>query len=395
MKDGTPIPLLSLAICASLLQGVIAAAPEVTAMKAPNEAWRPQVVLDAAGTVHLVYTSMDESARGDLFYVRRKEGEKEFSTPIKVNTAPQCTAAFYMAVGKGGRVHVFIRANARYAAEILKRKLKFIDLKYMLYCRLNDEGTAFEEERNLAGETFGFEGSGLLLPDGRGTVYAFWHGLGEVGPERSRSIFMAKSEDEGKRFSKGIAIEKRAEGTCACCPLHGAMDAEGNFYIAYRNSEASLTKDSYLLVSRDQGKTFTETLLDPWAEAGCPGANYSVTTTAAGAYVAWRTRHQVYFSMAGEKSRRIAAPIGENQSRSPVVVASSKGHLLFAWAEGTGAAHFQQGGDLAWQIYDAEGRPISEKKVLPSTIARWSSPAAYATPEGDFVILYDGAGLPE
>ena len=395
MMYGKAISLLSLVVCLFLLHGCALAPPEVTVMKTPNAGYRPQVVRDGEGAIHMVYSRMDEDARGDLFYIRRESGQEGFSTPIKVNSTPNCAAAFHMAIGKGGRAHVFIRANARYLARFIKRKLKFIDLKYMLYCRMNDEGTAFEEERNLAGETFGFEGGGLLLPDGKGTIYAFWHGLTEIGPERTRQIFMATSEDEGKHFTQGVAIQKDADGTCACCPLGGTRDEKGDFYISYRNSEANFTKDSHLLISSDQGKSFTETLLDPWEKAGCPGANYSITSGSAGAYVAWRTHSQVYFSKAGKSSQKIAAPADGKKSRSPVVVANSKGQVLFAWAEGTGAAQFQQGGDLAWQIYDKDAKPISKKQVLPASVAKWSAAAAYARPNGDFVMFYDGPGLGE
>ena len=403
MMHGKKRSLPCLMVCVFLLHGIALATPEVTVMKTPNAGYRPQVVRDGAGTIHMVYTRMGKDAMGDLFYIRRKAGQEEFSKPIKVNSTPNCAAAFHMAIGKGGRAHVFIRANARYLRLFNKSKrLKLFDLKYMLYCRMNDAGTAFETERNLAGETYAFEGGGLLFPDGKGTIYAFWHGLTERGPERTRKIFMATSQDEGKNFTAGVAIQKAADGTCACCPLGGLRDEKGDFYISYRNSEisyrnseASFSKDSYLLISSNQGKTFTETLLDPWAEAGCPGANYSITSGSSGAYVAWRTHNQVYFSKAGESSQRVAAPADGKKSRSPLVVANSKGQVLFAWAEGTGVPHFLQGGDLAWQIYDKDGKPVSKKQVLPARVAKWSTAAAYAKPNGDFVMFYDGPGLGE
>ncbi len=78
-----------------------------------------------------------------------------------------------------------------------------------------------------------------------------------------------------------------------------------------------------------------------------------------------------------------------------MVVANSKGQVLFAWAEATGPAQFQQGGDLAWQIYDKDAKPISKKQVLPASVAKWSAAAAYARPNGDFVMFYDGPGLGE
>ncbi len=391
MTHGKTMSFLSLLVPMFLASGMTFAAPEVATMKMPRPGFRPQVIRDGEGTIHLVYASLEK--RGDLLYTRKKEREEEFSEPIKVNSTPGCAAAFNMAVGKKGRVHVLIRPNAIYSRNILKRKLKFIDLKYMLYCRMNDQGTRFEKERDLAGETFGFEGVGALIPDGKGTLYAFWHGLTQPGPESTRQVFMAKSENEGRTFAKTRAIQGDVKGACACCSMHGTMDAEGNLYVGYRNSEASLTKDSYLLTSRDGGKTFTAAFLDPWANAGCPGAIYSLTSSPSGVYVAWSTLSQVYFSKGVENSERIAAPIGKGKkSRSPVLVANAKGDVLFAWSEAANARQFMNGGDLAWQVYDRDGKPIAEKRVLPASVARWSFPAAYATADGDFVIIYDGPG---
>ena len=376
--------------CMLLSGGLALAAPQVTTLKIPNSGYRPQVILDGQGTLHVVYTQMDK--RGELFYIQRKAGQEEFTRPIKVNSTPGCAAGFNMTVGKGRRVHVIIRPTAIYSRDRLKRRPKFRDLKYMLYCRLNDEGTAFEDERDLSGTTFGFEGVGTLLADGKGMVRAFWHGLSKPGPESTRQIFLAVSEDEGKTFTGPQAVEMDVEGACACCSMQGTMDAEGNLYLGFRNSEKSLTKDSYLLTSKDGGRRFKGTLLDPWANAGCPGSTYSLTSGSSGVYVAWRTRSEVSFARGGAKPERIDAPTSSRRSRSPVVVANSRGDVLFAWSEAANLVQLKSGGDLAWVIYDRNGNPLSTKKTLPAAVARWSLPAAYAKPDGDFVIYFDGPG---
>ena len=51
----------------------------------PNGGIQPQAVIDAAGTIHLLYFK-GEPGSGDLFYVRRKARDAEFSAPLRVNS---------------------------------------------------------------------------------------------------------------------------------------------------------------------------------------------------------------------------------------------------------------------------------------------------------------------
>jgi hypothetical protein len=390
MKRFSPIALFSTSLLALVVGSPISGATHVTTLKLPVPGFRPQAVVDGEGTLHLVYADVEH--RGDLFYIKRKAGQKAFSKPVKVNSTPNCAAAFNMAVGKKGRVHVLIRPNAKYSKNILKRPLKFYDLKYMLYCRLDDSGTAFEKERDLSASTFGFEGVGAIITDGKGVVRVFWHGLAEAGPEPTRQVFMVMSHDEGRTFSAVKPIHNDVTGACACCSMQGTMDAKGRLYLAFRNAKDNGNKDSYLLTSRDGGKTFSGTLLDRWEKAGCPGSTYSLARGASGMLVAWDTKGQVFFASAGDDPKGIAAPTGGKKSRSPLVVGNSKGETLFVWSEAANVRQFQKGGDLAWQVYDKDGRPVGKKGMLRSAVLRWSIPAAYATPDGDFVILHDGPG---
>jgi hypothetical protein len=54
------------------------------------------------------------------------------------------------------------------------------------------------------------------------------------------------------------------------------------------------------------------------------------------------------------------------------------------WTEGTG---WQKGGSLAYQIYDAAGKPTGETKQLPG-IPTWSFAAAVRASDNSFSILY-------
>jgi hypothetical protein len=57
------------------------------------------------------------------------------------------------------------------------------------YTRLNDDGTAFESQRNLATRyNEGVEASGALAADGEGNVYVVWHS-GAFSNEADRRVY--------------------------------------------------------------------------------------------------------------------------------------------------------------------------------------------------------------
>lgn len=61
----------------------------------------------------------------------------------------------------------------------------------MLQSRLNDDGSAFEDETNIIGKTIGFEGAGAIVPDQNSAkIYTFWPGQTEPGPEMEPRPFL-------------------------------------------------------------------------------------------------------------------------------------------------------------------------------------------------------------
>lgn len=393
MSNGNHIPFSLRTLILSLLLSTGTAQAQVTAMRAPYDGFRPRAVLDGEGVLHVVQGN--KSSRTDLVYVRQEPGSTEFSSPIPVNTTAGIVACFDMAVGEGGRVHVLMRTNPRYSKLWMPadQKVKFWDLKYMLYARLNDAGDGFEAERNLAGETIGFEGAGTILADGE-RVLAFWHGqLVPKFDEPSRRIYRALSTDGGRTFSEPEAVRSDVEGACQCCPLAGGWGEDGEVVLGLRNStveEDVRTKDSYVLVSQDLGRTFEGRLLDPWQEAGCPGSLGSVTSGPSGVFVAWRTRTAVH--MANVEGGPWVSPTRGANTRTPVIVSNQRGDVLFLWGV-LGGPKAKGAGHIAWQVFDGDGQPVSPRGWIRKGVAKgWGAPTAFAKPDGSFVILYDGEG---
>src|SRR5688500_13258311 len=90
---------------------VSTAQADVVLVKTPHKGIQPQVAVDAKGGVHLLYFDGDPKA-GNLNYVKRDAGKKDFSMPMRVNSQDGSAVAAgtirggQLALGKNGRVHV-------------------------------------------------------------------------------------------------------------------------------------------------------------------------------------------------------------------------------------------------------------------------------------------------
>ena len=370
------------------------AEPKVTTVKLPYGGIRAQAAMDGAGVVHIIQA--DSKSKGELIYVKHVPGQEQFSKPIKVlREAAGMAAGYNMTVGKDCRVHVLTRPNPKYSKKALgaeaydamfNSKARFFVLKYMLHSRLNDMGTAFEKETNIVGETIGFEGAGAIVADRNGTnVYAFWAGQMAPGPEMGRDMYMAVSGDEGKKWSKPRKLDIDIEGNCRCCPIQAIMDATGGMYLVHRNSvktsARSWDKDTFLLVSKDTGKTWNKTLVQKWENCGCPGSPYSMASGPEGVYLGFTTRSTSSFAKVSEQMKVIPAPSSGKPSTRPMVATNSNGDVLFSWVEMQ---------DVAWQVFDKNGKAMANAKGrLDGVAAKWSNAAVVATASGDFLLYYD------
>jgi hypothetical protein len=229
----------------------------VTLLRIPNGGNQAQALVDAKGTLHLIYFKGDDATAGDLFYVRREAGNKRFSEPIRINSRPRTACAVgsvrggQIALGKAGRLHVVWNGIGTD------------------YARLNDAGTAFEEQRNLMRKTEVPDGGGTVAADNMGNVYVVWHGQqkGDRGEEK-RKMWVARSTDDGRTFSIEAPAWAEPTGVCACCSTRAFADSDGVVYVLYRSATAGVNRDTYLLVSEDRGKSFQKALVHKWRVPG-------------------------------------------------------------------------------------------------------------------------------
>ena len=55
---------------------------------------------------------------------------------------------------------------------------------------------------------------------------------------------------------------------CACCSTRAFADRNGTVYVLYRSATAQVNRDTYLLVSRDRGKSFEKAFIHKWKVPG-------------------------------------------------------------------------------------------------------------------------------
>jgi len=259
----------------------------------------------------------------------------------------------------------------------------------MLYARLNDAGTEFEPQKNVITQNVGLDGGGSVAADASGNVYVAWHASpkGKQG-EENRTVWIARSTDEGKTFAPETKAWDAPVGACGCCGMRMFADARGDVYILYRSATEMVHRDIYLLSSKN-GETFAGKKVGPWEIGKCVMSSASFAAAKNGTLAAWESQDQVFWARVNAAEGRIDEPIaapGRGSNRKhPVAAENSSGQVLLAWTEGTG---WNQGGKVAWQIFDGDGKPIENANGKADGVAVWSLPAAFSSDGTDFVILY-------
>jgi hypothetical protein len=370
------------------------AAPDrrVALVKTPNGGIQPQAVIDNKGVVHLLYFKGDPAA-GDLFYVRREPGKTEFSAPLQVNSQAGSAIAIgtirggQLVLGKDGRVHVAWNGSAK-ARPRGPGKYN----SPMLYTRLTDTGTAFEEQRNLMRVTTTLDGGGTLAADRAGNVYVAWHAQkhGSGSGEGDRKVWLALSTDEGQTFTEERPINTKPTGACGCCGMRAFADGKGNAYFLYRTATNGNQRDMFLLTTTDVGKHFSGNVVHKWEISACPMSSEAFAQRPGGVvYTAWDTDGQVYFARlepeSAEVSEPVAAPGTGRARKHPSLAVNGKGEVILVWTEDTG---WERGGALAWQVFDRKGRPTDERGRREGGIPVWGLPSVVAEADGTFTIFH-------
>ena len=343
---------------------------------------QPQAAIDASGIVHVVYFSGTPGA-GNLYYVKLKTDGTPLSEPVRINSVEGSALATgsvrgaQMALGRGGRIHVAWHGS---------KPLNGTDPSGtpVWYTRSTD-GVKFDAQRAVSGSTQGIDG-GSVAADRAGHVAVTWHALGSSPGEDHRTVYLARSSDDGATFGAASPATSAPVGACGCCGLRAQYDRSGILHVLYRAATNGNHRDTTWLMV--QGTTSRPPIrIHPWELESCPMSTFALAETASGLVAAWETAQQIYSTTLDPKNGRvgtIAAVPGSGTRKHPAVAVNQAGEQLLVWTEGTG---WNRGGTLAWRITDANGAELSSS-ANAGAVPVWGLVSAVPLSDGSFLVLH-------
>lgn len=364
-------------------------AHRVDVVRVPDNGVQPDVVVDAAGVIHLVFLAGPAGA-ADVYYTRSRDAGRSFDPTVRVNSQAGSAIATgtirgaQVAVAGDGRVHVVWNGSTQAEPKPPARDGQKPGMP-LLYARSVTDGTAFEPQRTLMTATRHLDGGSSVAAGPDGQVLVAWHGNALDGPEGepSRRVWLARSSDGGATFAREVPISPAETGACGCCGLRIAA-AGTDVHVLYRAARQMVHRDIHALRSSDGAHTFTAHEIDAWEIGACPMSSLAIVpgrTT----YYAWEHDGQVAFAGVGGPAVAPPAPNPHEASsrrKHPRLAVGRGGAVLLAWAIGTG---WNRGGAIGWQVF-VDGTSASAVQTREG-LAVWSFPAVAAV--GDrFVVIY-------
>ncbi len=365
------------------------ASPRVVVSRVPHGGVQPEVVVDRAGVIHLVYLAGTPAA-ADVFYTHSSDRGGTFATPVRVNSQPGSAIAVgtirgaQLALDAEGRVHVVWNGSGSAEPKPPVRAGQKAGMP-LLYARSAPGGARFEPQRNLMTATRHLDGGSSVAAGPDGAVLVAWHGNAIDGPEgeEARRVWLARSVDHGATFSAEVPISPVTTGVCGCCGLRMTASPHG-VDVLYRAATAMIHRDVHALHSADGGRTFDAQAVDAWEIGACPMSSMAIVPGQTAIH-AWEHDGQVAFragSAAATSPAAAAVPAPAERRKHPRLAVDAAGRVLMAWAVGTG---WNKGGSVAWQVF-ADGVALGRIDTREG-LAVWSFPAVVAVGDG-FVVLY-------
>ena len=345
----------------------------------PAGALVPDVMMDGAGVLHMVYGLGD-----DAWYVRSADNGRTFSPPVKVNTEGKVTLKMgergpKLALGKGGSIHVVWADQWSPGVKVYPR-----------YSRSLDGGRTFEPPRALASLS-GIDGL-TVAADGEGNVVAFFHQVSPPQQEipEAHRLYLARSTDNGATFGPEERLKIRGMDDLACsmCMMRARMTADGNVCLALRVANDNI-RDFFLLRSPTRENAFAPLRIneDRWELKTCPMCGPELTLDPAGRMLcAFMSRHRVYWSAleGGRFKLHVATPANENDEIYPAAVGDGQGHVLLVWQVGPMAVGRQA--TVKWALYGNDGT-FSGKQGTIGVSTSGTKATAFAGTDGAFHIV--------
>lgn len=366
------------------MAGVLAAAsaiPSVAIVALPDGAIQPQAVVDAKDVLHVVYFS-GPPASGNLYYARLAADGHRLTEPVRVNSidgsalATGSVRGAQVSLGRNGFVHVAWHG----AKPIAGSDTETVP---MWYTRSND-GAHFEPQRAVSGTSKNLDG-GSVAADAAGHVAVVWHAMGSVPGEGHRTVYIAKSSDDGGSFSAEAPATPAPVGACGCCGMRALFDRRGTLHVLYRAATNETNRDTTWLMIRG-ALPLTPVRVHPWQLQSCPMSTYALTESGDGLVAAWETAQQIYSASLDSTSATVGPVVpvpGSGVRKHPSVAVNRSGERLLAWTEGTA---WSRGGTAAWRLTDRNGQQLASSQDA-GPVPVWGLVSAVTLRDGSFILL--------
>src|SRR3954453_3342863 len=245
-------------------------APAVAVVPLADGAIQPQAVVDASDVIHVVFFS-GQPAGGNLYYVKLAADGHRLSQPVRVNSiagsalATGSVRGAQLSLGRNGFVHVAWHGS-KAAGDATS------DIP-MWYARSAD-GVRFDAQRSLAGRSKNLDG-GSVAADRSGRVAVVWHAMGDTPGESHRTVYIAKSSDDGATFSAEAPATSAPVGACGCCGMRALFDRSGTLHVLYRAATNDTNRDTTWLMIRG-ASPLPPVRVHPWELQSCPMSTYAL-----------------------------------------------------------------------------------------------------------------------
>jgi hypothetical protein len=353
----------------------------VAVVALPEGAIQPQAVVGANDVVHMVFFS-GTPAGGDLYHVTLAADGRRLSQPVRVNSlegsalATGSVRGAQLSLGRNGIIHVAWHGSKPAAQGSVS------DVP-MWYARSID-GTRFEPQRPLSGRSKGLDG-GSVAADRQGNVAVVWHAMGAEPGENHRTVYIARSSDDGATFTAEVPATDAPVGACGCCGMRALFDRNGALHVLYRVATDEKRRDTAWLMIRG-AVARPPVRVHPWEIQTCPMTTYALAETSDGLIAAWETAQQVYSAplnpATGTVGPVVALP-GTGSRKHPAVAVNASGERVIAWTEGTA---WNRGGTAAWRLTDRNGKEIGISHDA-GPVPVWGLVSAVALHDGSFIVF--------
>lgn len=377
--------VVTVSVCLAIAFGIPTFAalprPPVAVVALTGGGIQPQAAVGGDGAVHVVYFS-GKPAGGDLYYAKLETGGNQLSEPVRINSIEGSALATgsirgaQIALGRNGFVHVAWHGS-KAAGEAAGTDAP------MWYARSID-GVHFDAQRPVSGKSKGLDG-GSIAADHGGHVAVVWHGMGTEPGESHRTVYIARSADDGASFEAPAPATSAPVGACGCCGMRALFDRSGTLHVLYRAATDNTHRDTtWLMIHGATARTPVR--VHPWDLQTCPMSTFALTESSDGLVAAWETAQRVYSATLNPKNGTVgtvATVPGEGSRKHPTVAVNARGDQLLAWAEGTA---WNRGGTAAWRLTDVNGKELGSSQNA-GPIPVWGLVSAVALHDGSFVLF--------